>query len=196
MQQKIEKMQEELMKVQLKYQKELEKLERENKELRKQLLLKGQSSSSNRKIKVRFSLLLYVNDKFLARMTFFPISEVFDWHVLGSPRRTMWLRRGLQYTRSSTTSCRRRWPEFRQDFSPRNDCAGSHIPSVCLLHHTSSFTGSQREIDRGAGEMMTRAPVKVTLSEGPYHIAQFKESSREFDLGKESDLSDLRKEVY
>ena len=36
-------------------------------------------------------------------MTWFLISELFDWHVLGSPRRTVWLRRGLQYTRSSTS---------------------------------------------------------------------------------------------
>lgn len=45
------------MQIQLRYQRELERLERENKELRKQMLLRGSQKMSNKKIKVIISQL-------------------------------------------------------------------------------------------------------------------------------------------
>lgn len=51
-QERLNAMQEEVMQTQLKYQRELERLERENKELRKQMLLRGNQKMSNKKIKV------------------------------------------------------------------------------------------------------------------------------------------------
>ena len=51
LQRKLESTQEELMRTQIRYQKEIEKLENQNRELRKQLLLRGNPSEKTRKIK-------------------------------------------------------------------------------------------------------------------------------------------------
>ena len=56
LQRKLEATQEELMRTQIRYQKEIEKLEGQNKELRKQLLLRGDSTAKQRR-KIKKSLI-------------------------------------------------------------------------------------------------------------------------------------------
>ncbi|CAF1258064.1 unnamed protein product, partial [Didymodactylos carnosus] len=139
---RAEKVQQEMMSIQIKYQREIDRLEKEVKLLKKQQLLRQEKNVGKKLRRIKRSLI----DMY---------SDVLD-----------------------------ELSEYDTNYNIQDHLPRLHEPIGFLYLFCS-----------GAGEMMTRSPVKVTLSEGPYHIAQFRDSGKEYDLTKENDLAALRKEI-
>lgn len=156
LQELLARAQEELVEMQQSYQKEIDKVERENQELRKQILLgKNKSVGGSRKLKQT------IIDMY---------SDMLDLLA-----------------------------EYDSNYEIED-----HLPRVVVIGDQSAGKTSVLEMiararifPRGSGQMMTKCPIMVTLTEGPNHVAAFKgdDSEQEYDLSRESDLKLLREQV-